>query len=188
MKKILLLLIAAGFSASVSAQKIGIKNNLLYNATLTPNLGLELGLGRKTTLDIYAGYNPFTFRNHTKMKHWLVSPEIRFWNCERFNGFFWGIHGIGGEFNVGDIKFPFGIYKGTRDHRYEGWAAGGGISIGNQWVLGKRWNFELSIGAGYVYVDYDRFECGHCGKKLNSGHKNYFGPTKATVSFIYFFR
>lgn len=75
---------------SVWGQKIGIKNNLLYDATLTPNLGVEMSVGKKSTLDLSAGLNPFTFNDGKKFKHWLVQPEYRRWFCEKFNGTFWG--------------------------------------------------------------------------------------------------
>lgn len=54
----------------------------------TPNLGVELGLGRATTLDISGNYNPFEKNDGKMFKHWLVQPEFRYWLCERFNGTF----------------------------------------------------------------------------------------------------
>ena len=52
MRKILLLLLAvAAFVAKSDAQEIGIKTNLVHWATASPNLGVEIGLGKQTTLD-----------------------------------------------------------------------------------------------------------------------------------------
>ena len=34
------------------AQKVAVKTNLLYDATTTMNLGLEIGLGKKWSLDL----------------------------------------------------------------------------------------------------------------------------------------
>lgn len=191
MKKLLFMLMALGFTATLSAQRINIKNNLLGDATLSPNLALELGLGKKTTFDLYGSYNPFEFKDKDnavndirKFKHWLVQPEFRFWTCERFNGTFIGIHAHGGEFNVTNIA---GI-KFLKERRYEGWLAGGGVTLGHQWILGKRWSLEAALGAGYAYIDYDKFECGECGNRLKSGDYHYFGITRTVVSFCYFFR
>ena len=69
MKKLILFGAAISISVAVSAQHVALKNNLLYDATTTPNLALEVGLGKKTTLDLYGGYNPFTFGNHKRFKH-----------------------------------------------------------------------------------------------------------------------
>ena len=42
------------------AQDIAIKTNLLYGGyTYTPNLSLEIGLGKRSTLDLGGGYNPW---------------------------------------------------------------------------------------------------------------------------------
>jgi hypothetical protein len=188
MKKFILLVLAVGSALSVSAQRLALKNNLIYDAALTPNLSLEIGLAPKSTLDIGGNYNPFTFKNNKKLKHWLVQPEMRFWSCERFNGFFWGIHALGGEFNVGGVKLPFNIFPQVKDHRYEGYYYGAGASIGNQWILGPRWNLEASIGVGYIRYHYDRYECARCGAWLNKNDRNYFGVTKATLSLVYLLR
>ena len=60
MKKffLLLTLMAATFIGT-SAQQVVIKNNLLYDATSTPNLSLEFGLNKKQTVDVQVGFNPF---------------------------------------------------------------------------------------------------------------------------------
>ena len=86
MKKAFLLGLALLFSLSMSAQHFALKNNLLYDATTTPNLGFEVGLSKKVTLDVSAGYNPFKFNDGKKLKHRLVMPEVRYWTCEKFNG------------------------------------------------------------------------------------------------------
>ena len=93
----MVLLLACGWSAH--AQKVAVKTNLLYGAgTLTPNLGVEFGLGKRTTLDISGGYNPWnrqgTATDNKKWVHNIVQPEFRYWLCQRFNGHFFGVHGI----------------------------------------------------------------------------------------------
>lgn len=188
MKKGIIISIVLFFATSLSAQHFAIKNNFLYDATLTPNLGVEFGLGKKTTLDISGGYNPFEFNDDKRFKHWLVQPELRFWPCEKFNGFFWGIHGHGGEFSVAGIKLPFGLFSNLEEHRYEGYLFGGGLTIGYQWVLGKHWNLEAAIGGGYARIHYDKYPCPGCGDKQETDNYNYFGVTKAAISIIYILR
>ncbi len=197
MKRIILIGLALFCTVSLSAQKVAVKNNLIYDAGLrAPNLALEFGLAPKTTFDLLGSYSWYNIGTRTvdgltfdkKIKHWLAQPELRFWSCERFNGFFWGIHLLGGELNVSGIKLPFNLYPGLLNHRYEGYFYGGGVSIGNQWILGKRWSLEASIGAGYVRYHYDRYQCGTCGQWLGSGVKSYLGVTKATLSLVYFFK
>lgn len=192
-----LFLIAIGiallFSTSIYGQKVAVKTNLLYDATSTMNLGFEFGLSKKWTLDVSGNYNPWEFGENRKMKHWMVQPEMRYWLCEKFNGHFFGIHAHGGQYNWGGM-LPWGFKNGKMfgienrnilEHRYEGWLIGAGLSYGYQWILGKRWSVEASLGIGYAYLDYAKYKCEKCGEKIGDGHKNYFGPTKAAVSIIY---
>ena len=51
MKKVILSLAFAAIALSAGAQRVVLKNNVVYDALATPNLGIELGLGRATTLD-----------------------------------------------------------------------------------------------------------------------------------------
>lgn len=188
MKKLILgiFLCVWGYAGVTKAQDIAAKTNLLYWATSTPNLGLELGLGKQTTLELMGGYNPWTFNKDTnkKIKHWMVMPEFRYWLCERFNGHFFGVHSGYAYYNVSGVRIPF-MSKSTKYHRYQGWATGAGLSYGYSWLIGKRLNIEASIGLGYIYTDYDRYECTTCGDYKGSNDKHYFGPTKAAVSLIY---
>lgn len=180
MRKITLLLYFFVFCMCMQAQQLGVKTNALYDATTTLNLGVEFGLSQKVTFDFSANYNPWTFSDNKKLKHWLVQPEVRYWLCEKFNGHFLGLHAHGGEFNMGGIKM-----LGMEDYRYEGYAVGGGFSYGYQWIIGKRWNLEASIGLGYAYLDYGKYDCIKCGEKINDNTKHYIGPTKVAVSLIY---
>ena len=163
-----------------------VKTNLLYDATSALNLGVEFGLGRRWTLDVSGNYNPWTFSENRKMKHWLVQPEVRWWSCTRFSGHFVGLHAHGGGYNWGGM-LPWGIRPGgeIRSHRYQGWLAGAGVSYGYHWVLGNRWGLEATVGVGYAYLDYDKYPCAKCGRKVGSGSEHYFGPTKAGITLIF---
>ena len=187
MKRSLMLLMLF-VSISLSAQDLAVKSNLLYDATATVNLGAEIGLAPKWTLDLSANYNGWTFNDNKKWKHWMAQPEARYWFCERFNGHFLGAHLLGGQYNVGGIKLPFGIYKGLEDHRYEGYYYGAGLVYGYQWLLSRRWSVEAAIGLGYVYTEADKFECPTCGDRLERDKPHhYVGPTKAAINLIYAF-
>ena len=165
------------FTSSVGfAQKYAVKTNLAYWATTTLNIGGEIALAPRMTLDMTANYNPFHFRGNKKIMHWAVQPEWRYWTCRRFMGHFIGVHAHGGKYN-----------GGLKKYRYDGWGVGGGFSYGYQWIMSKHWNIEANIGVGYARVKYEQFSCVECGGKLGEGYKNYFGPTKASLSLIYLF-
>lgn len=189
--KILFIMAALAVAGALSgvqklqAQDLAVKSNLLYDATATINLGVEAGLAEKWTIDISGNLNAWDFSGNRKWKHWLIQPEARYWLCDKFNGHFFGLHVHGGAFNTANVKTPFGLFGDCSSERHEGWYYGAGISYGHQWMLGKRWNFELSIGAGYVRSDYDVYENPVCGDYLGKGHGNYFGITKASASIIF---
>lgn len=177
-----LLFVATGWATSW-AQEVAVKTNLLYDATTTLNLGVEVGLGDKMTLDISGNYNPWRFHNF-RIKHGLIQPELRYWTCEKFNGHFFGLHGFYGKYNVGGLPFN----SNMRHNRYQGYLFGGGISYGYQWVLNDHWNLEAALGVGYAHLKDKKYPCADCGDMIKEGHHNYVGPTKAAISIIYFFK
>lgn len=192
MKRVLILItLCLGAMGSAWAQGVvGIKTNLLYGGyTYTPNLGLEIGLGKRTTLELTGGYNPWNLdglkNDNKKLVHWLAQAEFRYFLCERFNGHFFGVHALGGQYNIAGHELPLLLGKGSKDFRHEGSALGAGISYGYQLVMGKRWNLEFTIGIGYANLRYDKYNCPKCGEKLGTFTRNYFGPTKAGISLIY---
>ncbi|MDE6144508.1 MAG: DUF3575 domain-containing protein [Muribaculaceae bacterium] len=182
-----------------AAQEVAVKTNLLYDATTTPNLGVEVGLGGNHTLNLVYGLNPWKFDSDTHgerfAKHWVFMPEFRWWTCSRLNGHFFGVHAMGGQLNVSNVDLPMpGVFfsgvnlrKAVRDSRYQGAFAGAGITYGYQYPLSRHWNLEAEVGVGYSHVWYDRYPCGDCGSKLSSGHANYAGLTKLGLSIMYVF-
>jgi hypothetical protein len=184
------------FSLPVFAQEFALKNNLAYDALRTPNLSLEFSLGKKWTLDTQTGMNFFFNEKDAtadgyktkKWSHWLVQPEVRYWTCETFNGWFLGMHALGGLMNVGGVDIPFIIQNKDgemKNHRYEGYYVGGGISAGYHWILSNRISLEATLGVGYARIGYDKFRCTNCGEKIGDGGADYVGPTKAAISIIY---
>ena len=55
-------------------------------------------------------------------------------------------------------------------------------------VLGDRFSIEAVIGGGYARMEYDKYRCAGCGERMGHYKRNYFGPTRAGVSLIYFIR
>lgn len=200
-KQLVLLIFVLGAITGANGQNIGVKTNLIDDALQDINLGLEIGLAPRWTLDVPASYNSWILSHGRRWKHWWVQPGARYWFCDRFGGHFIGFHAHGGQYNIGGVdgKVKFlgwdgnGKYVGTdfskfKDARYQGWFVGGGISYGYAWVLGTHWNLEAEIGVGYAYTRYDKFRCTGCGKKIeeNVPH-HYVGPTKAAINLVYLF-
>lgn len=179
-RALVLIIVMTALGCSLKGQTIAVKSNLLYDMTTTINLGLEVGLAPKWTLELPVNYNPWEFAKNRKLKHWAVQPELRYWFCEKFNGHFLGLHGIAAGYNVGGLKI-FGL----DERRYEGNLYGAGLSYGYQWILNKRWSIEATVGVGYVHLDHDVYPCEKCAERIKPDTKDWFGPTKAGVSIIY---
>ncbi len=193
-------LVGAAVLAGVSAkgQQAGLKTNLLYWGTGTVNFAGEIAVAPRVTLDIMGTCNIpglIYFGDkalNRKIWHWTASPEARFWHTEAFNRGFVGVHAMTGAFDVGGIKLPPGINPNMKDHRYEGWLVGAGASYGWQWWVGPHWNFEATIGFGYLYMRYNRFggpggSASQVMDEVDTDH-HYFGPTRIGLSFSYLFR
>lgn len=180
------------FGISAKSQTVAVKTNVLADALLNANAGVEIGLAPRWTLDVSGGFNAWTLSHNRRWKHWLIQPEARYWLCDRFSGHFFGLHAHGGQYNIGGIGSDITIlgtdFSKLSDHRYQGWFVGAGVAYGYAWILGRHWNLEGEIGIGYSYTRYDKFRCAGCGKKVETdkGH-NYFGPTKAAVNLVYVF-
>lgn len=190
-KKLFLLLLVFGTLCGAKGQDVAIKTNLMSDAFLNINAGVEIGLAPRWTLDLSGQYNGWTL-DERKWKHWLAQPEVRYWFCDRFARHFLGVHALGGQYNVANIEnnvsFLGTDFSGLSQYRYQGWAVGAGIAYGYAWILGKHWNIEAEIGFGYVYTRYDVFKCQTCGRRIvNDQPHHYVGPTKAAINLVYLF-
>lgn len=173
-------------SQLVSAQQVTLSNNLLYDATLTPNLRLGVRLSPHWSMGMVAGYRPWPTDDNTsrKWKHLLMAPDVRYWTDSVDVHHFFGINLIYSHYNVSDVKFPFGLWKSVRDERHQGDLGAIGAYYGYSWPLGRFWNLEAHIGAAIGYTKYDRYQCGHCGTKIGTEKKVFVLP-QAGVSIVY---
>ncbi|MDE6468341.1 MAG: DUF3575 domain-containing protein, partial [Muribaculaceae bacterium] len=80
---------------TAGAQNVALKSNVLYDAVLSPTIGVEAGLAPKWTLDVSGTINAWSVNDH-RWKMWIVQPEARYWFCQRFSGHFLGFHALGG--------------------------------------------------------------------------------------------
>ena len=181
---------------SVEAQDVSLKHNLLYDATLTPNLGLEVVVGQRSSLQLFYGLNPWNgYHGQKKLQHWSLMPEYRYWlqsnthhpSSNTLTGWFTGLHAVGGEFNVAGVKLPFGLFKPLRTNHYEGTYWGGGVTLGHAWRLNDHWNLEAAIGLGCIWTKYKQYENVECGDLLADDTYLYIGPTKLALNIAYVF-
>ena len=189
-------------AGSLQAQdRFAVKTNLLHDATGSVNLGVEVGITPKWTAQIAGSYNDWQIGDFWT-NHWLVSPEVRYWFCERFAGTFVSVHAHAGDATLGGFWNFSKFYRRFPNLRTfllkDALTMGLGVGIGHAFVLGRHWNLELELGLGYMYTKGDEYEL---TEKADGTHYlpdnaipvlkgsifDYIGPTKMAVSLVYLF-
>ncbi|MBQ5722238.1 MAG: DUF3575 domain-containing protein, partial [Bacteroidaceae bacterium] len=170
-KIVLYMLIILSFPLA-SYSQWSIKNNLLYDAALTWNAGIENRISHHWTTALNVGYSPYKLGTNStrRWRHLMVMPEARYWFCEAYARHFISMNAVYSHYNASKLNLP--IY-GTGDYRYQGDFVGAGASYGYAIAIGqnKHWNVEFEVGADLCYTWYDKYECEHCGDELGSENK-----------------
>lgn len=183
MNKLCLILgLAFLLCVDIQAQRVALKTNLLSDATTSPSLGVEAAVHPHISVDLSGSYNGWTLGGGKSLKHGLVQPEARYWIHECFNGHYFGLHAHYMNYDFGGIKLPFGMDK---RHAYDGNAYGMGISYGYQLYVSPQWNIEFTLGGGYTYFEYDKYNFPRTGDKIGKFKNQYWGLTKAGISIVY---
>ena len=183
-KQFYLLLLVLLPTVGISGQQVALKTNMLFLATASPNVGIEIGVGKKFSANIWGAYNPWKFKNEMRLNFYLAQPEIRYWFCRKFEGHYIGLHGHYSRFSIGQIPF----IPNLKQHELRGTLYGGGLSYGYHWAIGNHWGLEATIGAGYASMEHTRYKCGECAEPTGFYTRSYIGPTQTGLSIIYFLR
>ena len=164
----------------VAGQEVSFRNNLLYDATGTANLGVEIQVGDHVSVGVSGGFKSWprflawdndNENNTSHWRHFLVAPEARYYFNEVYKGFFVSSDFIYTHFNVGDVKFPFGLYPEVQENRDQGSFWGGGLMMGFSWWAWQHWRLEFVAGVAGGLAAYDRYDCANCGSKLAEERK-----------------
>lgn len=163
-----------------------IKTNFLPWVLLDANLALEFEMGRHASFSIPVYYSAADwFRPRNKFRVIGTQPELRLWFRDDFSGPFFAAHGTVGFYN---IALESGQYRiQDRDARTP--AYGGGLNFGWKFRLDRRhadrWGLEISVGGGYLHLDYDLFYNVENGRYSTSKVQDYFGPDHAALTLTY---
>ena len=99
----------------------------------------------------------------------MVQPEARYWLHEKFNGHYFGVHGIYIDYDISNSNFMSVMKK----------------KFAYQLYLSPHWNIEFSAGVGFVHFEYDKSVYPSNGETAYKYRNDYFGPTKLGVSIVY---
>ena len=168
------------------------KSNLFYWMTTTINAGAEVALSKHSTLGATFNLNPWTIGADNKIQHWFVRPEYRYWVTEKYTRLFFGVHLMGGGFEVGGFRIPIigdRFLTRLKTNYFTGSFVAGGVSIGYQFYLSPHWNLEISGGAGLARIKYHWEPTNPAlRKKSYTNTVRYLPvPTEIGFSFVYLF-
>ena len=193
--------LALSLGSAAAQERFAVKTNLLHDATLSVDLGVEYGFAPKWSAEISGSYNNWK-TGDMWLNHWLVAPEVRYWFCRRFAGTFVSLHGVGGKATLGgfyDFSQYYEKFPNLENFMLkDALVLGAGVGIGHAFILGRHWNLELELGIGYMYAKGDEYEMekGGDGKYylpdwsipvLEGSEFDYNGPTKLALSIVYLF-
>ena len=163
---------------STQLPRIALRTNLLYDATLSPNLGVDVRVDSAWTVGLLTGINAWDIdkTENKKWRHALFSLRARKYRDSLFHkGYFEGDL-IYSHFNVGNTKIPFGIYKGVQDRRLQGDLVALGGKYGYSWILARHWRIEAEAGVAVGYAWFKEYDCDHCGTYYGKGDRIFLLP------------
>jgi len=164
---------------SLPQPRVGLRNNLLYDATLTPNLGLDLRVDSAWTVGLLAGLNAWDIDkdNNKKWRHFLFSLRARKYAKKAlFQKRYFETDLIYSHFNVGNVKFPFGLYSDVKDRRLQGDLIALGGKYGYSWILSRDWRIEAEAGVAVGYAWFKEYDCAVCGNYYGRGDRIFLLP------------
>lgn len=169
-----------------SRGNIYLKTNIPAWAALDANLAVEFGLGRHLSVSVPLYYGPFNwFGAQNKFRVIGTQPELRGWLRDDFSGPFAAVHGTVGWYNVVLSGWEYRIQD--RDGKRP--ALGAGLNLGWRFRLDRaradRLGLEVSVGGGWLHLDYDRFYNVENGRYASSEVRNYFGLDHVSVALTY---
>ena len=162
---------------------MGIKSNLLYDALLVPNIGLEFYLGKSWSL---AGNWMYSWwKSDRRHNYWRIyggDLEIRRWFGKKakrkpLTGHHMGLYGQ-------IVTYDFEL--GGRGYLGDRWSYGVGIDYGYSLPVSRRFSIDFTLGVGYLggkYKEYMPIDDHYVWQVTK--RRRWFGPTKAEVVLVW---
>lgn len=126
------------FSTAVRAQQLAVGNNLVYSATLTPNLSVETRLDSTWTMGFTGGYRPWPTDDEAKRKYRHLSLDLyaRKWTGDKqWRGWYYGFDALWVHYNLSNLRLNyFGMFKDASDRRIQGNLIGAVLSVDMPWT------------------------------------------------------
>ena len=176
---------AGAQNASAPANRVALKTNLLYDAVLIPNAGMEVNLGRQWTVGLDGFYTWFS--SDSRHRYWqgyggYMTLRRYFGSCDSSSGIC-NPRLTGHHIGVYALGLTYDVEWGGRGYQADRFGFGGGVEYGYSLPIGRKLCLDFSLGIGFQdgeYKEYDPVDDHYVWQTTNKRH--WFGPTKAEVS------
>lgn len=170
---LLFLFLAVCHTTDLRAQRMTVKTNVADWATASPNFSAEFTLSGRLSVDLSVAGSPFKIKDDLYFRHLRLQPELRYWLTSPLTKHYIGITAFYSTYDAG--------YK-KRGYFGDSYAVG--MTYGYNWILSRRWNFELSAGLGVIHYRLARYTPGEaCPDPNETGWK--IAPVKLGITFAY---
>lgn len=170
---------------------MALKTNMLYDAALVPNIGIEFYLGRQWSIAgnwMYAWWD-----NNRKHNYWRIyggELELRRYFGRRaaekpLTGHHVGLYGqaLTYDFELGGRGYMGGKPGGNI---FDKASYAAGISYGYALPVAKRLNIDFTIGIGYLGGEYREYiPIDDCYVWQTTKQRHWIGPTKAEIALVW---
>lgn len=178
---------------------MGVKTNLLADAMIIPEAGVEFQLSKKMSLDLQGWVTNYNILTPTDKNASIYgfAPELRWWRNDAMRtGSFYGVHANCAWYTLQwkDLLYqngPEDIWEGNyhdSGNSTPAWSLG--LTYGYVVGLGpqKNWGLELVIGLGYAhYMQNTAKLSGETWMLVEHQNQHHFGITRAGVNLTYRF-
>ena len=168
---------------------IALKNNLLYDLALLPNLTVEFYLGRQWSLAIEGNESWWNFgkpvQNEWVHRIQAAGLELRYWpgSPAPLQGHVLGLYALFGNY---DVRFF------VKNEDTNGWLSrrswSAGISYAYSMPMTRRLNLEFGLAIGYAggqYYQYNYCMTHQHWRQQATFDRSYFGPTRVGISLVW---
>lgn len=169
---------------SGQAQRLAFRTNMLYDAALIPNVGVEVSFANSWTASADWFYTWFSsdsrhrywqgYGGYVTVRRYLTRQDADAQLYALPKGHHIGAYALG---------LTYDVEWGGRGYQADHFGFGGGVEYGYSMAIGRRLDLDFSIGIGFQdgeYKDYDPEDDHYVWQATRKRH--WFGPTKAEVS------
>ena len=168
-----------------TCSRLFVTTNMLYDAALTPNIGIGIRVTDKIT--VQADWMYACWGNRNKRRYWHIyggDIEARYHLGTHRKGSPLGGHHVGVYASMACYDFQAGrSHSGVLSDKYN-YATG--VLYTYSLPVSIRLNIDFSLGAGYLWGTYKKHRpIDDCDVWLSTHKLSWFGPTRAGITLVW---